>query len=334
MARLAAPRTRLLEALKDVDRLVVLGDLAELMNRHPQRSLIAAEPAVREIGRRMGPDREVVLVPGNHDAPLIRAWARAQGRELARDGSVPPDASAALARVVSWLSPARVSVHYPGVWLDDGVWATHGHYLDRHLIPVSAFGLLRPSRGHDAPGSARPSDYERSRSRRSREPLPSRFLRRPLATLIEATGEIVRTAALPALPQLLMNARMSPVNARIIDLQMRHAAIPAMGRVARRLGVDADWIVFGHVHRSGPREGEDTALWRDPRARPRTGATRFLNTGSWLYEPLLVDRVEPPHPYWPGGAVLLEPGRDPRAIGLLDELTAADLRPAAEVRGI
>ena len=112
---------------------------------------------------------------------------------------------------------------------------------------------------------------------------------------------------------------------------MRHAAIPAMGRVARRLGVDADWIVFGHVHRSGPREGEDTALWRDrATGGTGTGAHRVcLNTGSWLYEPLLVDRVDPPHPYWPGGAVLLEPGRDPRAIGLLDELTAADLRPAA-----
>jgi hypothetical protein len=39
-----------------------------------------------------------------------------------------------------------------------------------------------------------------------------------------------------------------------------------------------------------------------------------------VYEPLLVHRARPPHPYWPGGAVLLEPGADPRAIGLLDDL--------------
>jgi hypothetical protein len=125
-----------------------------------------------------------------------------------------------------------------------------------------------------------------------------------------------------------MNARMAPVTARVVDLQMRHAAIPAMARVARRLGVQADWIVFGHVHRNGPQAGEDTALWRDARSGARGGTgPRLLNTGSWLYEPLLVDRVTPPHPYWPGGAVLLEPGRDPRAIGLLDELTTAEVRP-------
>jgi predicted phosphodiesterase len=338
VARLPAPRARLLDALRDIDRLVVLGDLAELMNRHPQRSLAAAEPVLRDIGRRLGAGGEVMLVPGNHDAPLIRAWARAQGRGLRRDGSVPTDATPALARVASWLLPAQVSVHYPGVWLGDGVWASHGHYLDRHLFPESAFGLVRPARGHDVLGSARPSDYERSRSRRGREPLPARLLRRPLATMLEATGEMVRIAVLPALPRLLMDARMAPVNARIIDLQMRRSAIPAMARVARRLGVQADWIVFGHVHRGGPQDGEDTALWRDVRTSTdpgggganRGGSTagaRFLNTGSWLYEPLLVDRVTPPHPYWPGGAVLLEPGRDPRAIGLLDGLAASDLRP-------
>jgi hypothetical protein len=35
-------------------------------------------------------------------------------------------------------------------------------------------------------------------------------------------------------------------------------------------------------------------------------------------------RASLPHPYWPGGAVLVEPGADPRAIGLLDDL-AEDL---------
>jgi UDP-2,3-diacylglucosamine pyrophosphatase LpxH len=330
VARLDAARSRLLEALDGVDRLVVLGDLAELMNRHPRRSLEAAEPVVRDIGRRLGSGREVLLIPGNHDAPLVRAWVRSQGRELATEATVPTHATPALSRVASWLSPATVSVKYPGAWLDDGVWATHGHYLDRHLFPESAFGLLRPARGRDAPGTARPSDYERSRSRRGREPLPVRFVRRPLATTLEAAGELVRAAALPALPNLLMNARLAPVNARIIDLQMRRAAIPAIARVVRRLGVSADWVVFGHVHRAGPLEGEDTALWMAPRAcpdGPAPGDARFVNTGSWLYEPLLVDRITPPHPYWPGGAVLLESGSAPRAVNLLTDLAPSDLRP-------
>jgi hypothetical protein len=45
-----------------------------------------------------------------------------------------------------------------------------------------------------------------------------------------------------------------------------------------------------------------------------------LNTGSWLYEPLLIDRTQPPHPYWPGGAIRIESGHPPRAVNLLEDL--------------
>jgi hypothetical protein len=38
----------------------------------------------------------------------------------------------------------------------------------------------------------------------------------------------------------------------------------------------------------------------------------------------LVHRATP-HPYWPGGAVLLHDGSEPRAIGLLAHLDAAVL---------
>ena len=54
---------------------------------------------------------------------------------------------------------------------------------------------------------------------------------------------------------------------------------------------------------------------------------RIANTGSWVYEPVLVHRVAPPHPYWPGGAIRLPEGGDPEAIGLLDHLDAAALHP-------
>ena len=59
-----------------------------------------------------------------------------------------------------------------------------------------------------------------------------------------------------------------------------------------------------------------------------------MNTGSWVYEPLLVHGARPPHPYWPGGAVVLEDGAEPRALGLLDDVPAAALganvyRPAS-----
>jgi hypothetical protein len=43
------------------------------------------------------------------------------------------------------------------------------------------------------------------------------------------------------------------------------------------------------------------------------------NTGSWVHEPLLIHRAKASRPYWPGGAVLLEDGGEPRAISLLGE---------------
>ncbi|MGH2893440.1 MAG: metallophosphoesterase, partial [Solirubrobacteraceae bacterium] len=130
--RQAAIRERLLAAIADVgaERLVLLGDIVELMHRQPRRAMDAAEPVLRALGQCMGPEREVIVVPGNHDAPLLRGWALAQGTTLEPSHTVPPTASPALERLLSWLAPARTRVSYPGVWLGDRIWATHGHYLD------------------------------------------------------------------------------------------------------------------------------------------------------------------------------------------------------------
>ena len=314
--RLAPVRARLLAALDDVERLVLLGDCIELVKRRPGRSLALAEPVLGEIGRALGPDREVILVPGNHDGPLVREWALAQGTALTAAHDVDPDASPALARVLSWLRPARVRASYPGVWLGDGVWATHGHYLDHHLFPTSAYGALRP-RDRPALPPGGPAGYELAAVRHHeahRQGSEHHDARR-----------LVRRAALTGLktltsraPELLWRTGMAPVTARLIDTQMRHVAVPAMERVTERLGVKADVIVFGHVHRRGPIGDES---W------PHPGGTRFLNTGSWLREPLLIDRAAPPHPYWPGGAVLIDRAGIPRSIGLLDDVAAEELRP-------
>ena len=81
-----------------------------------------------------------MLVPGNHDAPLVRRWALARGRRSDSPTGRPDGHPRAVAgRVVAGAGAG--AVRYPGVWLADRIWATHGHYLDRHLIPESAFGL-------------------------------------------------------------------------------------------------------------------------------------------------------------------------------------------------
>jgi predicted phosphodiesterase len=322
--RRPAPLDSLLDALDGIDRLVLLGDLAELMTRNRRRPLAVAEPVLRAIGRRLGSDREVLIVPGNHDAPLIRSWASNQGRQLAIDSVVPPDASAALARVISWLAPARVTVRYPGVWLEERIWATHGHYLDSHLFPESSFGMLRGN-GHRPSGDhARPIDYERIRRRHrpGGDSFAARLVERPVPALLGGGAWVVRTKMVPVVPRFLMNARLAPLTASLVDLQMQRAGIPALSRVVRRLGVDADWVVFGHLHRTGPLAGEPDDRWHGD-----DGSPRYVNPGSWLYEPLLVDRSSPPHPYWPGGAVLIESGSEPTVVGLLDGLTVGDIGP-------
>ncbi|MGI9185015.1 MAG: metallophosphoesterase [Solirubrobacteraceae bacterium] len=321
--RRPAALQRLLDALTDVQRLVLLGDCAELMTRHPRRRLGAAEPVVRASGERMasGAGQEIVLVPGNHDAPLIRAWVRAQGPALSVSSSVDPQATRALGRVVSWLGPTTVRVNYPGVWLSERVYATHGHYLDRHLIPDSAIGLPR-GRLRRAPGDhLSPVGYELGRLRAARRDTRwQRTVRRPLNAAVDTAAHRLKAAAMPRLGPLLMNAGLAPVSAALLDVQMRHASLPALGRVISRLEIDADWVIFGHVHRLGPMADDHPELWQ-------TGdvGARLLNCGSWLYDALLVDRATPPHPYWPGGAVLIEPGREPRAIGVLDDLSHHDL---------
>lgn len=319
--RLQAPRERLLAAVDGVDRLVLLGDTAELMTRHPERSMAVAEPVMRALGRRLGPDREVILVPGNHDGALIHRWTGAQDGRLTLSTDVPAAASPALEALVSWLAPARMRISYPGVWLGERVWATHGHYLDRHLIPEAAVGFRRGRLAREPANPARPAEYERARRRlHARAPLAQRLMSRPVGTLLDLLADVLRAGTLPHLAQLLLHAGLAPVTAALLDTQMRHSGIPAMAGVVRRLGVDADWVVFGHVHRRGPIEPE---RW------PASGCTRFVNTGAWLYDPLLVDRAVPPHGYWPGGAVLLDDGAAPRSVGLLDDIPRTQLHPRA-----
>ena len=85
--RRPAAQQALLGALDGVDRLVVLGDLLELRHGPMHEALEAARPVLKAIGETLGPDGEVVLVPGNHDFRLISPWldvALAQRARAAR----------------------------------------------------------------------------------------------------------------------------------------------------------------------------------------------------------------------------------------------------------
>jgi UDP-2,3-diacylglucosamine pyrophosphatase LpxH len=315
----AEPLNRLLDALDGIDRLVLLGDTVELAERRPNRAMEAAGPVLREIGHRLGPDREVVIVPGNHDFKLARDWVRANGTTLTLDHHVPFDASPELARVVALLAPAQTTVRYPGVWLREGVFATHGHYLDVHLRPVSSYGYApRAIRRGGPQDRATPAEYERARRKElARRPSASRRSPRSAGELVG----LLRSTIAHQVKAHVLRPAVAPVTSTLLNAQMLRSGLPALAYAMQRLGVEADWVIFGHLHRLGPLAGEEAAIWA-----PGAGA-RIVNTGSWLWEPLVVNRAHPPHPYWPGGAVLLDDDGPPRAVGLLDDLTARELSP-------
>ncbi|MEO6858125.1 MAG: metallophosphoesterase [Solirubrobacteraceae bacterium] len=318
--RRAEPRERLLDALEGIERLVLLGDVAELVTRHPERSMTVAEPVLRAIGERLGEGKEVLMVPGNHDWPLLGGWSADQGPGLGLDALVAPDASANLARIVSWLGPARVRVHYPGVWLDPDTYVTHGHYLDDLLVPHAPIGFRLSWRRHEDSTPADPWLYEQRHIERLHH-ISTRPPRR-------GPGALFSHVLNPLVPQMLRWARRSSLTAAGVDFQMRRMAAPALRTVLARLEVPAKRVIFAHVHRLGPMGRDGPRPWSDGHG------PQLFNTGSWMYERLLLEGIRPPHPYWPGGAILLEPGSDPRPLNLLDGLSHEQLRGPRRLRSV
>jgi hypothetical protein len=127
--------------------------------------------------------------------------------------------------------------------------------------------------------------------------------------MLEDLAELTRASTMPQVRRHMLRRRAAPLTSRLLSFQMRRASIPAIARVVHRLRIDADWVVFGHVHRVGPLADDEPSEWAGP-----DGRMRFANTGSWLY------------PYWPGGAVLIDDDGVPRALNLLQELDATQLR--------
>ena len=130
-----AIRRILFEEIASADRLVLLGDVIELRNLPLGPSLERSRPFFEELGEAIG-DAEVTLVPGNHDArlaePLLDQLSIKGDPTLGLEHRYAPSPGP-LAMVDEWLGPARLQAAYPGIWLREDVYATHGHYLDVHL---------------------------------------------------------------------------------------------------------------------------------------------------------------------------------------------------------
>ena len=79
-------------------------------------------------------------------------------------------------------------------------------------------------------------------------------------------------------------------------------------------GVAADWVLFGHTHRAGPLDGDDTAEGEVP------GGPRLVNTGCWVYERVFLGDSGRSSPYWPGTVVEVGETGPPRLSNVLEEL--------------
>ncbi len=347
-------RAPLLEALDGVDRLVLLGDAVELRDR-PQRDVVEVAGAFfSDVGEALGPDGELLIVPGNHDHGLVAGWI--DGRLLSEPSGFleldhrfePADAGPLAARLAARAAPARVSLAYPGVWLRDDVFALHGHYCDVHTtVPtferlaagtMARFAAALPERG------ATPDDYEAilsplyawmhtlaQRSERSLVSAGASVSARAWTSLSGRGGRRVvdRGKALAlrggfaAAVGVLNRMGLGPLRGDLSGDALRQGGLLGIREALRRLGIEAPHVLWGHSHRAGPWEGDDPSEWRT------VGGGRIVNTGSWVYQRHFLSPRPNDSPYWPGTAVELIGSEPPRLRRLLGDRGHDQLTPPA-----
>ncbi len=346
-------RAVLAAELRGADRLVLLGDTLELRERPLGAALAHARPTLDDLGAALG-DVEVILVPGNHDSrlaePLLDRLS-IDDAPLALDATAEP-AAGPTAEIAAALAPARLRIAYPGIWLRDDVYATHGHYMDLHLrLPrAECVALAAVSRlVGPLPDPATPDDYERlvrplyglafgaaqalSRRHRPRDLGPSEAAwellagDRPGRTRGRRLKACAARAAFPVVVGGINRLLRADFESDIYGEAIFRSGVDGATELARRLGVDGAHVITGHTHRGGPHLDEDP--WRLP------GGGELHNTGNWVFSTPLHRPGTPPNSYWPGTVTWLEDSGPPRRVELLRDREHHDMIAlAARSRGL
>jgi hypothetical protein len=330
----AGVRRALLEEIGDADRVVLLGDVVELRDRPLGPALELSRPFFEDLGAAIG-DREVTIVPGNHDhrfaEPLLDDLSLAGAGELGLEHTHGPSPGPTAA-IDDWLGPAQLRMAYPGLWIREDVYATHGHYMDAHLaLPraecVAVAAMIRAS--GPLPERAAPGDYERvlrpiygfGFGVAQVRPAPvvrnqgriSEAAWETLAGADEARrgglGERAFRAGFPAGIWALNRLLRSDFEADVSGQAIFRGGVVAATETARRLGLEGVHVINGHSHRAGPLEGE--AEW------PLRGGGRLHNTGSWVFASAFHLPGDPPNAYWPGTLTWVEDSGPPTRRQLL-----------------
>ncbi len=319
-----AVRERLFDRLAEADRVVLLGDVLALRHAPVREVLAAAAPFFKGLREAA---REVVIVPGNHDhrlaEPLLEGPADQAPARLGLERIEPAEEGLAgeLARM---LEGCETTMAYPGLWIRPDVYAIHGHYLDCHItVPrpesVVAAGVEGfVGRLPDGPLTA--EDYEGvlapiyAFAYRRAQSGPRNGRGAPLASLsrraraqgwrrIEGIGGLVAGALAVGAVAGLNRAGLGPFRTDLSIEELGRAGNRAMAEVVKRLGVEADHVVFGHTHHAGPSPG-------------------LLNAGSWVHDRMLVGDEGEDSPYWPGRIVEVEATGPPRLLSLMQSAAA------------
>lgn len=346
LLRDAQVRRVLLDQLAEADRLVLLGDALELRELPLPTVLGSTRPFFEELGEAMA-GRPVIIVPGNHDyrlaEPLLERQAM-EGRALGLEQRIAPTGAAA-ARIAAWLGNAELEFSYPGIWLRDDVYATHGHYMDCHMtLPrvecVAAATVMRVF--GPLPPIAAPENYEQvlrpiygladgltqsgiARSSIVRKTRPSEIAWRSLSNRNGSAKRARRAALRAAIPAGIwsLNRLLRAEFDGDLDIgSISGSGIAAAGELAARMEIGAAHTITGHTHRSGPHEAE--AEWALP------GGGRLHNTGSWVFASAFHHPGTPPGPYWPGTITWLEDSDPPRRQRLLLEHSRDELRETVD----
>ncbi|HEX4306784.1 MAG TPA: metallophosphoesterase [Solirubrobacterales bacterium] len=345
-------RAALCEELRSAERVVLLGDIVELRERPLGAALDQALPFFVELGAALG-DVEVVLVPGNHDARLAEPLL---DRLSLEDAPLPLAATAdptpgPTATIAAALSPARLRIGYPGIWLRDDVYATHGHYMDLHLrLPRAECVMLAAVTRlvGPLPDPAGPADYERivrpvyglaygaaqgqSRRLRRADRGPSEAAweliagDRPDRTRTRRLKARAARASFPLAVAGVNRLFRAEFESEISAEAISRSGIEGATELAHRLAVDGAHVITGHTHRAGPRA--DETPWRLP------GGGHLHNTGNWVFTNVMHRPGRPPNSYWPGTVTWVEDSGPPRQVELLRDREHTDLLAlAARSRG-
>jgi hypothetical protein len=325
--------TALVERLEGIDHVVLLGDVLELREAPLGPVVAAAEPVFRALGEAVG-DGRVTILAGNHDhqlaAPVLEERRLNGAGPMALDASVAAPSHGPVGRMADWLGATELRVSYPGIWVRDDVFATHGHYLDLHntvpALECLALSATERMLGRSAPARRGPDDYEAAitpaysfmfelaqtrRAERGKGDNASLAIWRRTGGAEGSpslSGKLLANVAIPAFVAALNRTGIGPYSPELNPYELRRAGLRAMREVVERLGIGAGHVIFGHTHRSGPWPGDDESEWALP------GGGRLINSGCWIVD----DAFGSTGPYAPGTCVFVDDDGPPRLERLLD----------------